>query len=162
MDILQISDPQGVIRRRWKLRGNEIRWQPTRTAKTARRSASRSQNALRCLRQGALLPLPPVASDAGLPVMLARVVPAVGRSATGCRRTSAAAPRPRPSGMLRSNHGSAVFGMASVRMKLPRLYASACNWRRTAFAAKDRHDRRVHLITPLPSLMYCSQVPRWL
>jgi hypothetical protein len=65
------------------------------TAKTARRSASRSQNALRCLHQGALLPLPPVASDAGLPVMLARAVPAVGRisdrmSANICRGTGSA------------------------------------------------------------------------
>jgi hypothetical protein len=24
-------------------------------------------------------------------------------------------------------------------------------------AAKERHDSRVHLIAPLPSLMYCSQ-----
>jgi hypothetical protein len=29
----------------------------------------------------------------------------------------------------------------------------ACNRRRTAFAAKERHDRRVHLIVPLPSLI---------
>jgi hypothetical protein len=29
-DILQIPDPLGVIFRRWKLRGNEIRWLPTR------------------------------------------------------------------------------------------------------------------------------------
>jgi hypothetical protein len=29
-DILQIPDPLGVILRRWKLRGNEIQWQPTR------------------------------------------------------------------------------------------------------------------------------------
>jgi hypothetical protein len=29
-DILQLPDPLGVIFRRWKLRGNEIRWQPTR------------------------------------------------------------------------------------------------------------------------------------
>jgi hypothetical protein len=30
LDILQIPDPLGVILRRWKLRGNELRWQPTR------------------------------------------------------------------------------------------------------------------------------------
>jgi hypothetical protein len=30
IDILQIPDPLGVILRLWKLRGNEIRWQPTR------------------------------------------------------------------------------------------------------------------------------------
>src|ERR1700752_4950817 len=50
----------------------------------------------------------------------------------------------------------------SVRMKLLRLEANTWSWRRTALAAKERRDRRVHLIAPLPSLMYCSQVPRWL
>jgi hypothetical protein len=63
---------------------------------------------------------------------------------------------------LVSDHGAAVFGIARVRMKLPRLYASAWSWRRTALAAKVRHDSRVHLIAFLPSLMYCSAVPRWL
>jgi hypothetical protein len=29
-------------------------------------------------------------------------------------------------------------------------------------AAKVRHDNRVHLIAPLPSLIHCSAVPRWL
>jgi hypothetical protein len=31
-----------------------------------------------------------------------------------------------------------------------------------ALAAKVRHDSRVHLIAPLPSLIHCSAVPRWL
>src|SRR5713101_9795423 len=61
---------------------------------------------------------------------------------------------------LVSDHGSAVFGIASVRMKLPRLYARTWSWRRTALAAKVRHDNRVHLIAPLPSLIHCSAVPR--
>src|ERR1700730_606094 len=30
----------------------------------------------------------------------------------------------------------------------------------TALAAKERHDSRVHLIAPFPSLAHCSQVPR--
>jgi hypothetical protein len=50
---------------------------------------------------------------------------------------------------LVSDHGSAV-GIASVRMEWPRLYASAWSWRRTALAAKVRHDSRVHLIACLP------------
>src|SRR4051794_5388573 len=33
------------------------------------------------------------------PLMLARVMPAGGRSSTGCRRTSGVAPQPRPVGM---------------------------------------------------------------
>src|SRR6516165_3415337 len=40
------------------------------------------------------------------PLMLVWVVPAVGRSATGCRRTFAPTPRPRPSGRSRSDRGS--------------------------------------------------------
>jgi DNA-binding winged helix-turn-helix (wHTH) protein len=28
--------------------------------------------------------------------------------------------------------------------------------------SKVRHDSRVHLIAPFPSLIHCSQVPRWL
>src|SRR5271170_4200047 len=39
-------------------------------------------------------------------VMPARAAPADGRSATGCRRTSVAAQRPRPSGRSRSDRGS--------------------------------------------------------
>src|ERR1019366_7326331 len=31
-----------------------------------------------------------------------------------------------------------------------------------ALAANVRHDNRVHLIAPLPSLIHCSQVPRLL
>ena len=61
-----------------------------------------------------------------------------------------------------SDHASAAFGIASVRMKFPRLYASAWSWRRTALAAKVRHDSRVHLTALLPSLIHCSAVPRWL
>src|ERR1700730_18225713 len=34
--------------------------------------------------------------------------------------------------------------------------------RRTALAANERHDSRVHLIVPFPSLIHCSQVPRLL
>ena len=33
-------------------------------------------------------------------------------------------------------------------------------WSRTALAANVRHDSRVHLIAPLPSLIHCSHVPR--
>jgi len=29
-------------------------------------------------------------------------------------------------------------------------------------AAKVRHDSSVHLLAPLPSLIHCSAVPRWL
>jgi hypothetical protein len=61
-----------------------------------------------------------------------------------------------------NDHGSAVFGIANVRMKLPRSYASAWSWRRTALAAKVRHDSRIHLTALFPSLMCCSAVPRWL
>src|SRR5262249_11938508 len=46
-------------------------------------------------------------------------------------------------------------GIARVRKKSPRLYASAWSGRRTALAAKVRHDNRVHLIVPFPSLMHC-------
>jgi hypothetical protein len=38
------------------------------------------------------------------------------------------------------------LGRARVRMKLPRLYVRTWSWRRTALAAKVRHDSRVHLI----------------
>src|SRR4051794_13054547 len=55
---------------------------------------------------------------------------------------------------LVSDHGGAVLGIASVCIKLPRLYARAWSWRRTALAAKVRHDSRVHLIAFLPS--FCS------
>ena len=48
-----------------------------------------------------------------------------------------------------SDHDSAALGIASVRMKLPRLYASAWSWRPTALAAKVRQDRRIHLMTAL-------------
>jgi hypothetical protein len=48
-----------------------------------------------------------------------------------------------------SDHGSAVFGIANVRMKLPRLWARTRSWRRTAFAAKLRHESRVHLCRAL-------------
>jgi hypothetical protein len=58
---------------------------------------------------------------------------------------------------LVSDHDSAGLGSASVRMKLPRLYARTWSWRRTALAANVRHDSRVHLIAPLPSLMNCSR-----
>jgi hypothetical protein len=37
---------------------------------------------------------------------------------------------------LVSDHGSAVFGIASVRMKFARLYAGAWSWRRTALAGE--------------------------
>jgi hypothetical protein len=37
---------------------------------------------------------------------------------------------------LVNDQGSAALGSASVLMKLPRLYARTCNWRRTALAAK--------------------------
>jgi hypothetical protein len=60
---------------------------------------------------------------------------------------------------LVSDHGSAVFGIASARMKLARLYASGWSWRRTALAAKVWHDSRVDVIAPLPSLIHCSAVP---
>jgi len=72
--------------------------------------------------------------------MLAREPLAAGRSATECPQTSAAAPHlgqlegdvaavtDHPGAMLISfsrklfsDHGSAVLGIASVRMKLPRL-----------------------------------------
>jgi hypothetical protein len=36
------------------------------------------------------------------------------------------------------------------------------NISQTALAAKDRHDRHVHLIAPVPSFIHCSAVPRWL
>ena len=38
----------------------------------------------------------------------------------------------------------------------------AGSWSRTALAANVRHDSRVHLIAPLPSLIHCSHVPRLL
>ena len=41
---------------------------------------------------------PPAICSPSAPLILARVVPAAGRSATGCRQTSVALPRPRPSG----------------------------------------------------------------
>jgi hypothetical protein len=55
--------------------------------------------------------------------------------------------------------GCAVFGIASVRMKLPRLYASAWSWRRTTLAAKARHDSRVPLDRALASLMHRGGQP---
>ena len=70
--------------------------------------ASRRQNSLPCLDQGTPLPSSSVASGPIDRVMPARAAPAAGRSATEFPGTSAAAPV--------SDHGSAVLGIASVRM----------------------------------------------
>ena len=53
-------------------------------------------------------------------------------------------------------------GNTSRRRKLPRVYARANSWRRTWLSAKSWHESLVHLTAFLPSLIYCSAVPRWL
>jgi hypothetical protein len=53
---------------------------------------------------------------------------------------------------------STSCGRASVRRKLPILWASAWSCRRTSLSRKLWQDRRVQLIACLPSLICCSAV----
>jgi hypothetical protein len=41
-----------------------------------------------------------------------------------------------------------------------RALGRAWGWRRTALATKERHDSRVRVIAPLPSLIHCPAMPR--
>lgn len=49
---------------------------------------------------------------------------------------------------LVSDHCSIALSKARVRMKLPRLYARAWSSSRTALAANERQESRVHLMGP--------------
>jgi hypothetical protein len=50
------------------------------------------------------------------------------------------------------------FGRGQRAQKIAEVQASARSSRRTALAAKERRDSRVHLIGPLPSLIHCSRL----
>ena len=57
--------------------------------------------------------------------------------------------------MLASPEPIKDWSLTSLKEKLIKIGG-------TALAVKDLHDSRVHLITPLPSLIHCSHVPRGL
>ena len=99
------------------------------------------------------------------------------RSSEECAGIDRAARRPPPSGRSCSARGrqasrrafpsgwSATISRcrpagASVPRKFARWYASAWSCGRTALAANDWHDSRVHFAAFLPSLIHCSAVPR--
>ena len=52
------------------------------------------------------------------------------------------------------------LGRASLRRKLPRLYARANSCSRTWLSTKSWQDKRVYFTAFLPSLIHCSAVPR--